>query len=347
MNKQKQHCWAQLLALGTFVVIISGCNKFHMDQLAMQGVEPEGEGVADEGEAVEPEGEAATDDPVAKLAESLGKKYEIQTSTNCGERQYIDPKEHQRTGAIQLPTMVVLSYTVGNKVSVETIFMDNKQEKSAHYLVDRQGNITRFVSEDKRAWHAGHGSWKGEKDVNTVSIGIAAISLGFKHQDHHPAGTQVRGVPEEWYHYDPELLKTLGRLCQYIIQRYGIKPDNVIGHSDMSTNPSTGNLGRKVDPGPLFPWESFHKDYGIGAWYDPASLSEVELPSEETKVRWVQENLKKYGYACPQTRKLDTGTTRAVKAFQMHFRPTHISGEIDDETIQILAQLVDRYIEQG
>lgn len=113
----------------------------------------------------------------------------------------------------------------------------------------------------------------------------------------------------------------------------------------MALTRGTDHLGRKVDPGPLFPWEEFHRKFGVGAWYDlTRPLSTVSLPRDDTTVTWVQEHLKKYGYACPQTGILDEGTKRTIKMFQLHFRATHVSGDIDAETIQILAQLVDRYI---
>jgi hypothetical protein len=86
---------------------------------------------------------------------------------------------------------------------------------------------------------------------------------------------------------------------------------------------------------------------GVGAWYDLSKpLTKVTLPAASREVPWVQINLAKYGYPCQLTNIVDTGTTRAVKAFQLHCRPTNISGEIDTETIRILASLVDRYIDK-
>ena len=282
--------------------------------------------------------------PVAKLAARLGKKYEIIESPNCDQRKYRNA-EGKRAGETQKPRILVLHYTAGEKPGIIAHFK-KKDTISPHYLVDRQGNITRFVPENKRARHVAHGSWRGERDVNAVSIGIYNINLGFRCKPNHSPGTRVRGIPEEWYPYDDELIKTLGSLCKDIIERYNIRPENVIGHSDMSCNHETNHLGRKVDPGPLFPWERIHREHGIGAWYDlTRPLTRVTLPTnKDNKVKWVQTHLKEYGYACPQTGELDEGTKRAIKTFQLHFRPTYVSAAIDEETIQILAQLVDRYI---
>ena len=323
MNKRTQYFQIHCLALGILLVSSAGgCNKNTIE---------------------EPLPEAS--DPVATLATRLGKEYEIIESPNCNQRKYMNPETGQRTGETQKPCILVMHYTVYEKPDVIAHF--KKEDRvSSHYLVDRQGNITRFVPEGKRAWHAGYGSWKGEKDVNTVSIGIENINLGFRCKPNHSPGTRVRGIPEEWYPYDEELIKTLGPLCKDIIERYNIRPENVIGHSDMACNRGTNHLGRKVDPGPLFPWERIHREHGIGAWYDlTRPLTRVTLPTnKDNKVKWVQTHLKEYGYACPQTGELDEGTKRAIKTFQLHFRPTYISAAIDEETIQILAQLVDRYI---
>jgi len=284
-------------------------------------------------------------DPAAALAVGLGKEYTILVSPNSNKRQYRDPVTRQRTGEIQRPRILMLHYTACEKRVTYELFQRSNSQVSSHYLVDRAGNITRFVSEDKRAWHAGYGYWRGETDVNTVSIGIENINIGYKHNIGHGPGTKVKDLTEEWYEYDKELIETLGPLCKDIIERYQIKPENVIGHSDMATNRGTEHLGRKVDPGPLFPWEEFHFKYGVGAWYDLSRpLIRVVLPTDENKLCWVQNHLQVYGYACPQTGILDEGTKRAIQTFQLHFRTKHVSGSIDDETIQILAQLVDRYI---
>jgi len=284
-------------------------------------------------------------DPAAQLAIELGKEYTTLESPNSNQRQYRDPVTRQRTGEVQRPSILMIHYTACEKPRVLELFQNSNAQVSSHYLVDRTGNITCFVSEDKRAWHAGYGYWRGETDVNTASIGIENINIGYKRKDEHGSGTKVKGLTEEWYEYDKELIETLGPLCKDIIERYNIKPENVIGHSDMATNRGTEHLGRKVDPGPLFPWQEFHFKYGVGAWYELSRpLSIVALPHDENKVSWIQNHLKLYGYACPQTGILDEGTKRAIKMFQLHFRSNHVTGNIDNETIQILAQLVDRYI---
>jgi AmpD protein len=43
---------------------------------------------------------------------------------------------------------------------------------SAHFLVDREGEVTQFVDTALKAWHAGESSLAGVSDVNRFSVGI-------------------------------------------------------------------------------------------------------------------------------------------------------------------------------
>ena len=327
MRTVARRSWAQLLHIACLAVSLSGCSLWSTVSVSTVPETPE-------------------DRCVAQLAGRLVKRYQIIRSPNYDDRQYKDPNTKQPIGNLQKPTLLVLHYTACEESRANRLFTNSvlhKRNVSPHYLVNREGHITRFVPEDKRAWHAGHGIWHGETDVNTVSIGIETINLGYRRR-WYPAGTRVSGSNKEWYSYDERLFQTLAALCKDIVERYDIQSRHIIGHSDMSTYKNTDYLGRNLDPGPLFPWERLYREYGIGAWYDLSSpLKNVTLPDALSKVKWAQENLLKYGYACPQTGDFDEGTKRAVKAFQMHFRPTNIAGEIDDETINILAQLVDKY----
>lgn len=105
---------------------------------------------------------------------------------------------------------------------------DPAAEVSAHYLISAQGEIIRMVDEDQRAWHAGVGEWRGERDVNSRSIGIELDNAG-----DHP-------FPE------PQMTALEGLLTG-ILKRWKIAAENVIGHSDMAP-------GRKWDPGARFDW---------------------------------------------------------------------------------------------
>jgi len=106
---------------------------------------------------------------------------------------------------------------------------DPGAQVSAHYLIGRDGALWQMVDERARAWHAGEGSWMGQGDINSRSIGVELDNDGI--------------VP-----FSEPLMATLESLLGAIMERWGIRPDGVIGHSDMAP-------GRKRDPGPRFDWQ--------------------------------------------------------------------------------------------
>ena len=125
------------------------------------------------------------------------------------------------------PSLVVIHYTAMEGAEAARDWLCNPDaEVSAHYVIARDGTCWHLVEEAMRAWHAGAGSWAGQGDVNSRSIGIELCNTGFE-----PFGAPQMAALEE--------------LLQSIRARWGIR--EVIGHSDMAP-------GRKIDPGPRFDW---------------------------------------------------------------------------------------------
>ena len=105
-----------------------------------------------------------------------------------------------------------------------------QMQVSAHCLIERDGNITQFVSFLDRAWHAGVSSWRGEQSCNDYSIGI-----------------ELEGSDD--LAYDDRQYDQLNTLVTSLISHYpGIDNDAVCGHSEIAP-------GRKTDPGPAFDWK--------------------------------------------------------------------------------------------
>jgi AmpD protein len=101
---------------------------------------------------------------------------------------------------------------------------------SAHYFIDRTGKVVELVDPDQMAWHAGVSSFAGREGCNSFSIGIEL------------EGTPDHGITERQY-------DSLEELCLILMKRFPlITLERIVGHSDIAP-------GRKVDPGPLFPWE--------------------------------------------------------------------------------------------
>lgn len=239
----------------------------------------------------------------------------------CASGPRIDTS-HSSLGHDSRAQFIVLHYTSSDlQRSLEILKGDGV---SSHYLIgEAPATIYRLVDEDRRAWHAGESQWNGRTWLNSSSIGIELVNRGYIEDE--------RG--RLWYPYSEQQIDALIVLLKDIMQRHGLKPGAIIGHSDIAPQ-------RKVDPGPLFPWERL-ADAGLVPWPDAAvvarqrSLFALELPD----VAWFQTQLVKQGYNVPEHGHLDLETRNVIAAFQMKYRPTRFDGEPDAETAAILAAL--------
>ena len=84
---------------------------------------------------------------------------------------------------------------------------------------------------------------------------------------------------------------------------------------------------------------------GVGAWYDSEdydaylSIFKDELPNLET----LQKDLKRFGYDIEVSGINDFQSITAVRAFQLHFRPSKYDGFFDAETTSALYALLKKY----
>lgn len=231
---------------------------------------------------------------------------------------------------------VILHYTaLDHDKSVRVL---TTQAVSSHYLVNDSTDIEiyQLVDENKRSYHAGISSWRKDASLNDTSIGIEIVNEGFKVVD----GKRVF-VPFPEYQ-----VKKVAALVQDIVMRYQIPPTNVLAHSDIAPT-------RKQDPGPLFPWKKLYDEYGIGMWYDDATVQSFQsqiIPEEFNAkindmafVMKVQIALKQFGYGVTETGVWDDATKKTIEAFQYHFRPQNYDGKIDIETWAILQALIQKY----
>lgn len=203
-------------------------------------------------------------------------------------------------------TAVVLHYTGMPDAAGAIAWLTNPQSGvSSHYVVAEDGQVVRLVPEEKRAWHAGVSSWRGDADLNSRSVGIEIVNPG------HEWG--YRPFPE------PQL-EALTPLLADLVKRYGIQPRNVVGHADIAPT-------RKQDPGELFPWDRFAR-LGLA----------VPTPARATAdPNWTDPGfllaLNRWGYDV-------TDGPAAVTAFQRRFRPARVDGVIDGQCRAILLALL-------
>jgi N-acetylmuramoyl-L-alanine amidase len=198
---------------------------------------------------------------------------------------------------------------------------------SSHYLVrDDPPTVYRLVDESRRSWHAGVSSWRGQTQLNAASIGIEIVNRG-------EIGGRGSGT---WQDYPEAQMAVVMALVRDIVKRHGIRPERVVGHSDIAPQ-------RKVDPGPKFPWKRL-ADEGLIPWPDAAEVAR-RLPAFEAALPdtlWFQDKLATHGYAVPMSGILDGETQRVISAFQMRYRPARYDGKPDAETAAMLDVLTNR-----
>ena len=198
---------------------------------------------------------------------------------------------------------------------------------SAHYLItdETEPRILQLVYESQSAWHAGQSSWHGRTWLNANAIGIEIVNAGYLSRN----GTETAWAPYQ----DAQIERSIA-LIKDIARRHDIAPENIVGHSDIAPQ-------RKVDPGPLFPWDRLAQA-GIGRWFDAQdkARAEAELGRSGTPpVSWFQQKLKIMGYDIALHGTLDEPTRNVIAAFQMHYRPQRHDGQPDQETAAILMSL--------
>lgn len=231
---------------------------------------------------------------------------------------------------------LVMHYTEEDLETTLKIFFDAEKIVSSHYIVSENGTLFSNIHEENAARHAGAGNsyWNGVSNINQNSLGIEHVNLGFKHNAEQPAGIYI--FDREWYLFSAKQIDASIALSKYLIAKYGIKSENIVGHSDIAPK-------RKIDPGPLFPWQKFAA-HGVGAW--PNFETSWELPCFISAVKnndlqsWLIEHLHLWGYKLPDEQ---ADAIDIIRAFQIHFRQHDITGTADLETAKILNTLLCNY----
>jgi N-acetylmuramoyl-L-alanine amidase len=225
------------------------------------------------------------------------------------------------------PDMILLHYTGMGTAEAAARWLANPESKvSTHYLIAEDGAITQMVSERHRAWHAGASYWAGERDINSVSIGIEIHNHGHEAPD---------GLPP----YPRAQMEAVAALCRDIAARWSVPPERVLGHSDVAP-------GRKVDPGEHFDWQ-WLAEQGVGVWVPPAPAGD-EADAAAEGVAEIKARLARVGYGVTPGPHFDDHTEAVIAAFQRRFRPARVDGRADPSTVatldQLLAALEDKAI---
>ncbi len=229
------------------------------------------------------------------------------------------PSHGERHG--KSPDAIILHYTgMETEEAALARLCEPAAEVSCHYAIGASGAILQLVPEARRAWHAGKSYWAGEKDINSVSIGIELMNGGHDF-----------GMPA----YPAAQIAALIGLCRDIGSRLAIPATRILAHSDVAPF-------RKRDPGEHFPWGQLAAA-GVGHYVAPQPLGEdapLKRGSSGEKVEGLQGMLAIYGYDISVTGLYGKKTEVIVAAFQRHFRPSLVDGRADRSTVSTLKELL-------
>lgn len=177
-------------------------------------------------------------------------------------------------GSTIVPKFIVMHYTAGytGKSAIDT-FKNPNSKVSAHLVIDLDGSITQMMAFNKSAWHAGPSKHDGFTNLNSHSIGIEIVNIGYLRKqtdgwyvdaygNKRSAGVWPYGFIEAkhprvgsgtyyWPIYTPQQMETLNKLVPLLIKAYGIK--DIVSHEEIDTR------GWKTDPGPAFDLAHFRK----------------------------------------------------------------------------------------
>lgn len=175
-----------------------------------------------------------------------------------------------------VPKFIIMHYTAGWSLQ-STIDAFKNRKVSAQFIVDRDGSAVQMVACNRRAWHAGPSRFHGYKNMNSHSIGIELVNIGFfrrlsgeKWQDPYGGVHDYEGLIEKGYHADQMVeaknarlgsgdfywplyteaqLDTLDFLVKALVKAYDI--EDIGSHEEIDTR------GWKTDPGAAFPMKRF------------------------------------------------------------------------------------------
>ena len=214
---------------------------------------------------------------------------------------------------------IILHYT-GMKKETRAIerLCDSESKVSSHYFVKNNGKVLNLIPDLYTAWHAGKSNWKKLKSLNNYSIGIEISNPGHDHGYKKFSSKQILSII---------------KLLRFLIKKYKIKKQNILGHSDIAPN-------RKKDPGEKFPWRRLAKK-NLCKWYN---LREDKIrKNRNLKLKINDENLffsnlYEIGYSISKNKNEKINLT---KAFQRRFRQSLINGKIDQECLLISKNLLN------
>ncbi|NMH71813.1 N-acetylmuramoyl-L-alanine amidase [Bacillus sp. RO2] len=181
--------------------------------------------------------------------------------SNLEMEEWLLPKKNSRVRGAPI-THVMLHFTNNalrspeDPYNMEEVYaLFEEYEVSAHYMIDRDGEIYFMVPEERAAFHAGKGHLLNyqeyESGLNDYSIGIELLAIGTKEEmlSIMPADVYDSISPSDIGYTDAQYA-SLKILLEDILKRNPLiqnDREHIIGHHEYAPV-------RKSDPGELFNW---------------------------------------------------------------------------------------------
>lgn len=164
------------------------------------------------------------------------------------------------------PIYLLMHYTAGTTLpGAVSWFMNPDAQAASHVLIGRDGRIVQMVAFNKRAWHAGKSKWGNLEGMNQYAIGIELVNAGKLRRcaDGKWVNWASNVIPDNevsivvhkdqtdeagWHEYTDVQISAATKVAMLLHATFQFT--DVLGHEDVSP-------GRKTDPGPLFPMNSF------------------------------------------------------------------------------------------
>jgi hypothetical protein len=127
-------------------------------------------------------------------------------------KSFIESPNYSSRNGASINMIVLHSTTVAAVDGTINWFLDPKSQVSAHYVVDKNGDIYQMVRDDRSAWHA--------KAINSRSIGIEHVGTA----DDRLTDAQSMASAQ---------------LVRWLAATYGIPAANVLGHRFAPCNEGT------------------------------------------------------------------------------------------------------------
>ena len=207
---------------------------------------------------------------------------------------------------------IIIHYTGMKNAQLALNYLcSHKSRVSSHYFINEKGKLWQLVDDDNVAWHAGVSQWLDRKNLNETSIGIELVNPG------HEYGYQD---------FTNDQYKTLEELIKLLIDKFDIKIDRILGHSDIAPL-------RKLDPGEKFNWQNLAKK-NLSIW--PEKI--LNIPKNMASEKLLYNLLYNIGYD------VTNHYVDSILAFKRRFTPNDISPSESDKFIKMVYSVHSEFV---